>query len=210
MDKLVGEQLRVGILDANKLGAYYRLFYMITQFLIRKNQISAAEQSCAFIRGFQSDLWNQIQRRLELKFPDHYPDDSYTLAKIHEAVQYVFHGTTHTNLLQCSSASNNASTTTTSSTATSNIGIKSEDLTTFLDKFAQMLIKALVPSNPPAHTHNHQQPHTHSYNSSNNNSSTDPRQCIFCGLTDHLIKECLVCQQYIANGKCKRNAEGKG
>ena len=58
MDKLVGEQLRVGILDANELGPYYRLFYTITQFLIRKNRISAAEQSRAFIRGFQSDLWN--------------------------------------------------------------------------------------------------------------------------------------------------------
>src|ERR1700677_3694977 len=137
MDKLVGEQLRVGILDANKLGAYYRLFYMITQFLIRKNQISAAEQSCAFIRGFQSDLWNQIQRRLELKFPDHYPDDPYTLAKIHEAEQYVLHGMTHINLLQRSSASNNALTTTTSSTSASNTRIKSEALTAFLDKFMQ-------------------------------------------------------------------------
>ena len=64
MDKLVGEQLRVGILDANELGAYYRLFYMITQFLIRKNRISAAEQSRAFICGFQSDLWNRIQRQV--------------------------------------------------------------------------------------------------------------------------------------------------
>jgi hypothetical protein len=56
MDKLVGEQLRVGILDVSDLGNYYRVFYTITQFLLTKNCISEAEQSRAFIRGFQLDL----------------------------------------------------------------------------------------------------------------------------------------------------------
>jgi hypothetical protein len=32
MDKLVGEQLRMGILDLNDLGNYYRMFYSITKF----------------------------------------------------------------------------------------------------------------------------------------------------------------------------------
>jgi hypothetical protein len=33
--------------------------------------------------------------------------------------------------------------------------------------------------------------------------------CIFCGLPGHFIGECLTCQAYINEGKCKRNAEGK-
>jgi hypothetical protein len=45
MDKLVGEQLCVGILDISDLGNYYRVFYTITQFLLTKNCISEAEQS---------------------------------------------------------------------------------------------------------------------------------------------------------------------
>ena len=56
MDKLVGKQLRVGIFDANDLGVYYRSFYNITQFLLTKNRISEAEQSRAFVCGFQSGL----------------------------------------------------------------------------------------------------------------------------------------------------------
>jgi hypothetical protein len=37
MDKLVGEQLRMGILDVSDLGNYYRVFYTIAQFLLTKN-----------------------------------------------------------------------------------------------------------------------------------------------------------------------------
>jgi hypothetical protein len=45
MDKLVGEQLWMGILNVNDLGNYYQMFYFITKFLLNKNQISEAEQS---------------------------------------------------------------------------------------------------------------------------------------------------------------------
>jgi hypothetical protein len=34
MDKLVGEQLCIGIHDSNDLGVYYRVFYNITSFLL--------------------------------------------------------------------------------------------------------------------------------------------------------------------------------
>src|ERR1700677_4798550 len=151
MDKLVGEQLRIGILDTNDLGAYYRAFFTITQFLMRKNRISTAEQSHAFVRGFQPDLWNHILRRLKLKFPNHYPDDPYPLADIHKAAQYVLHGTTHAHIHH-----HNTTTSPTTSMVTSNTGLKSEDLTAFLNKFAQMLIKALVPQTQSTDTITHQ------------------------------------------------------
>lgn len=62
MDKLVGEQLRIGIYDATELGIYYRAFFAITQFLRSKTRLSEAEQSRAFVRGFQPDLWARIAR----------------------------------------------------------------------------------------------------------------------------------------------------
>ena len=46
MDKLVGEISRVGILSLVDLGKYHREFMAITMFLIVKNHISPAEQSC--------------------------------------------------------------------------------------------------------------------------------------------------------------------
>jgi hypothetical protein len=92
MDKLVGEQLRMGILDVSDLRNHYRVFYTITQFLLPKNRISEAEQSRAFTRGFPLDLWHWISRRLEIKLPNHDPDDFYPLFEINEAAKHVFHG----------------------------------------------------------------------------------------------------------------------
>jgi hypothetical protein len=200
MDKLVGEQLRIGIYDANDLGNYYRAFFAITQFLRTKNRLSEAEQSRAFVRGFQPDLWNRIARRLELKFPDHFPDDPYPLFDIHTAAQFVLHGTIPATFNLRTSTSTTAAATSSTSTATGP-AIKAEDFTSFLDKFASTLIKALVPLQPsstPSHN-----PLTIS------NPSNPSNACIFCGLTDHYISDCLVCQQYVTDGKCKKNAEDK-
>jgi hypothetical protein len=72
----------MGFLNVSDLGNYYQVFYTITQFLLTKNQISEAEQSRAFIRGFQLDLWHQISCRLEIKLPNHDPDDFYKLTRL--------------------------------------------------------------------------------------------------------------------------------
>jgi hypothetical protein len=61
INKLVSEQLQVGIFNVSDLGMYYCSFYNITQFLHMKNCILEAEQSRAFIHGFQSGLWAQIK-----------------------------------------------------------------------------------------------------------------------------------------------------
>ena len=75
MDKLVGETLRVGILSLMDLGKYHREFMAITMFLIVKNHILPTEQSHAFTWGFPSELWNRVTHHLQLKLPDHFPDD---------------------------------------------------------------------------------------------------------------------------------------
>jgi len=48
MDKLIGEQLCLGIHDIAGLGTYYCAFYTITSFLRDRNRISEAEQCHAF------------------------------------------------------------------------------------------------------------------------------------------------------------------
>ena len=98
MEKLVGEASRVGISLLADLGKYHREFIAMTTFLIAKNCISAAEQSRAFTRGFPQKLWAKIAHRLQLKFPDHFPDDPYTLKQIHKAAQFVLHSTASLSL----------------------------------------------------------------------------------------------------------------
>jgi hypothetical protein len=196
MDKLVGEQLRMGILDVSDLGNYYQLFYTITQFLLTKNHISKAEQSRAFPRGFQLDLWCQISRRLEIKVPNHDPDDFYPLFKVNEAAKHVLYGTSQNSFLQ------NSVTSTAPPTQPASPYIKAEDLSTLFEQMAQTFLKVLAP----------QKSTTNNASSSTNAQVTtllDPLSCAFCGQTGHFITQCLVCADYITNEKCKRNPEGK-
>ena len=93
MEKLVADTLKTGISSLADLGKYHRDFVSITTFLIAKNCLAAPEQSCTFTRAFPSELWSQVSYRLQLKFPDHFPDDPYTLEQIHDATRFVLHGT---------------------------------------------------------------------------------------------------------------------
>jgi hypothetical protein len=206
MDKLVGEQLRIGIYDENALGLYFRSFYNITRFLHSKNRISDAEQSRAFVRGFQPALWARIARRLELKLPDHYPDDPYPLDDIHTAAKFVLAGTA-TSRTSNSQTSGSASTSTSvPTTSTSAPQIKSEDLSAIFEKFASTLVTALAGSRPNNNNYSNNAPRP---NPGFRQDQLENLICIFCGLSGHFISDCLVCQAYINDGKCKKNPEGK-
>ena len=93
MEKLVADTSKTGILSLADLGKYHRDFVSITTFLITKNRLAAPKQSCAFARAFPSELWSQVSYQLQLKFPDHFPDDPYALEQIHNATRFVLHGT---------------------------------------------------------------------------------------------------------------------
>jgi hypothetical protein len=163
--------------------------------LLTKNCISEAEQSRAFIRGFQPDLWCRISCRLEIKLPDHDPDDFYSLFEINKAAKHVLHGISQNSFLQSSVTS------TAPPTQPASPYIKAEDLLTLFEQMAQSFLKVLAP----------QKSTTNHASSSTNAQATmlDPLSCAFCGQTGHFIAQCLVCADYITNEKCKRNPEGK-
>ena len=200
MDKLIGEQLRIGITDTTSLGVYHRAFLGITKYLIGRNRLSGDEQSRAFMRGFQPSLLVRVGRRLELKFPNHYPDDPYPINDILDAAKYVLHGTSSVALPYDIPVA-------TPAPPTESVGIKKEDFTAYLDRFAQQLVQALGNRSgnrnggPPA-------------SGSASQASAIPRPlneglCNFCGQSGHFLSSCLVCEEYINDGKCKRNADGK-
>jgi len=192
MDKLVSEQLRLGIHNANELGTYYRAFFTITQFLRKKERLSEAEQSRAFVRGFQSELWDKIKQRLDVKFQDHYPDDPYPLQGVHDAAQHVLHGT-----LPIPVQLRDTTSTTTQSPAPAST-VKTEDIVTILDKFALILLKALTPQVTQQSSH-----------TSSGQQSNRPNCCNFCGVREHYMRDCALIAKYMQDGKIKRNSDGK-
>jgi hypothetical protein len=164
--------------------------------LLIKNCISKAEQSQAFTRGFQLDLWHRISRRLEIKLPNHDPDDFYPLFEINEAAKHVLHGTSQNSFLQPSVTS------TTLPAQLASPYIKAEDLTMLFEQMAQSFLKVLTLQKSTTN---------HASSSTNIQAMTtlDPLSCAFCGQSGHFIAQCLICADYITNKKCKRNPEGK-
>ena len=93
MERLVEETLRSGISSLADLGKYHRDFITITTFLIMKNHLTTPEQSCTFAHTFPPELWSRVSYQLQLKSPNHFPDDPYTLEQICDATHFVLHGT---------------------------------------------------------------------------------------------------------------------
>ena len=181
MEKLVGETSRVGILSLADLGKYHREFITMTTFLIVKNCISTAEQSRAFTCGFPQKLWTKVAHQLQLKFPDHLPDDLYTLKQIHDAVRFILHSTASLSL-----ALND---THTPAPMTASIA-KAEptELATLIDMMKQAISKLGMPSAPAPQA----KPLT---------LAPCDHHCHFCG-DEHWKSSCKVLKEYIPDGKC--------
>ncbi|THH11446.1 hypothetical protein EW146_g8045 [Bondarzewia mesenterica] len=190
MDKLIGERSRIGILYIGDLGEYHRQFLNITTFLIAKKCLSIPEQSRAFARGFHPELWARVSQCLQLKSPDHFPDDPYDIQEVHDVARFVLHGTTSavrpTDISLLPLIAPIASAT----------KVKTEDLATMFERITETFVKALSgqqaigPPRPPS------------------NPKTAGR-CTFCGNAGHYMRECPEVEDYIRQGKCRRNLEGK-
>ena len=179
MDKLVGEMSWVGILSLADLGKYHREFMAIMMFLIAKSHISPAEQSHTFVWGFPLELWSRVAHHLQLKLPNHFPDDPYTLEEIHDAVRFLLHGTISYPLAYDDQWQ---ATQTLAVVTMAEPVIKTEDFTALLDVMKQAVSKMGNQGNqskpsPPCDLH-----------------------CHFCG-GGHFKNSCDILKEYIHDGK---------
>ena len=145
-----------------------------------KNHISPTEQSHVFACGFPPELWNRVTHCLQLKLPNHFPNNPYTLEEIHDTTHFVLHGTAlyalayddQQQAAQMSAAATKAEPT-----------IKTEDFTALLDVMKQVVSKM--------------------GNQGNQNKPSTPRDlcCHFCG-RGHFKNSCNVLKEYICDSEC--------
>lgn len=82
LEKLVADRKTLGILTQGDLCEYHRAFKATSTYLVSKKRLSEAEQLQAFTRGFRPPLWDRIIQRLQVKYPDHDPEDFYPINHI--------------------------------------------------------------------------------------------------------------------------------
>ena len=186
MDKLVGECTYLGIISLGDLGEYYCQFLIITMFLHSKGHLSEAERSHAYVCGSSPNFWHIVSQCLQLKNPDHFPDNPYNLKQIHEAAHHILHGTASTV-----PAESTLHHTTVNQSGPMHPEIKTEDVMTLLECINNTMAKLLMVQAAP------QRP-----------SQPKNDNCHFCGLPGHLGCNCMVAADYIIQGKCKQNTKG--
>ena len=93
MEKLVEARRHIEIRTLGDFSDYLQQFIVITTFLQHQNRLSNIEEGQHFMHGFSCDFSNRILQHLQLKLPDHLPDDPYCLKDISDAAQFILYGT---------------------------------------------------------------------------------------------------------------------
>jgi len=138
LDQLLRSTLHMGIMNSEEYAKCYCKFFNITQFLIRKLWLSESEQSHLFQWDFQPSLLARIEQQLKVKIPNHYPGNPYKFEDIKEAATHVLRG------MRISSEEPRWAKMVVDSTIAPVPAsvVKGEDISTVLEKFAQMLVSA--------------------------------------------------------------------
>src|SRR6202795_4424708 len=81
--RLIIDQQTHNITTRADLGAYYREFLRISDFLVKKGRMSSLERNRLYMEGFNSTLRTRILTRLEVQHQDHYPDHPHDITSLH-------------------------------------------------------------------------------------------------------------------------------
>ncbi|CDO72022.1 hypothetical protein BN946_scf184943.g57 [Trametes cinnabarina] len=211
VENLIVRRAKSPIANISELSAYDREFFVMTSYLIHQGRLSAVEQSCLFVRGIAPPLWEQISCRLQLKLPDHYPDDPYTLEQVYNAAKFVLHGT----LSSTSSSSQSANT-------SSGGLVKTEEIAPILrylvqaiaeqpgnrgyggNGFAGPRYQMNAPPPPSPRFPNAPYPQQEAHPANNNNNF-----CHYCGNIHCCLRTCPFVEEDTRAGRCHRNMDGR-
>ena len=190
LDRLIGERQRVGIRSLQDLSEFHLLFNEISSYLLANSLVSAREQSQSYLRVFDETIQTRLINRLQIVLPNHHPSLPYTIDSIYDAAKWVLQGVPATIGLLSS-----ATPRTVAPPADSGF-IKTEQLGSFLTDFTKTIVDALSSNRTRLPT------------SGTSGPSPRSNRCLFDG-GDHFIRDCPAVDDYIQQGKCRRNQEGK-
>jgi hypothetical protein len=190
LDRLVGERQRVGMRSLQDISEFHLQFNTISTYLLTNSLVSSHELSQSYLRVFDESFQTRVLMRLNILLPHHNPALPYPIDDIYNASKWVLQGVPGTTV-----APPYAKTTSTASKASSEPGfIKTEQLGSFLNDFTKTIVEAL--------NVNRARPSP--------GGGAPPRnaKCLFDGC-DNFIRDCPAVEEYIKQGKCRRNHEGK-
>lgn len=203
MDRLIGERQRIGMSTTDDLSDYHIKFLSITNWLMDRKQLSLLEQERNYIRAFQPRLMAAINNRLQMKDQDRHPNIPYEVKDVYEAARFILQGAAVApqNFFAPTPPGVNPPFVPDNAVgiAKREPVVKQEDLGSLLAAFSKSIIEAInLNQNQRSRT-------AYTNTTAGSGRQTD---CNFCG-GPHYIRECEKVEEFIKEGKCIRNADGK-
>ena len=197
LDRLIGERQRLGMRSLQDLSDFHFRFNVISSFLTTNQLLLSREQSQAYLRVFDEVLQNHIMMRLQIKLPNHHPSLPYAIDEAYDAAKWVLQGTSGAIGLPLAASSPASTPNTIMAKPTPDQGyIKTKQLGSFLSEFTKTIVDTL--------NANRARPSTLGYGPSTPRNN----KCLFDGC-DAFICDCTGVEEYVKQGKCRRNHEGK-
>jgi hypothetical protein len=201
LDRLIGERQRLGMRSLQDLSEFHLRFNAMASYLETNHLISTREQSQSYLRVFDEALQNRILMRLQIQLPNQHPSLPYDINKIYDAAKWVLQGVPGSFGAPLTAPLPLSLSVPIAPTFAPDAGyIKTEQLGSFLAEFTKTIVETLnANANRPRQ-----------YPSSGPSGSGPPRntKCMFDGC-DRFIRDCEGVEEYIRQGKCRRNFEGR-
>jgi hypothetical protein len=204
LDRIIGERQRLGMRSLQDLSEFHLRFNAISAYLMTHNLLSSREQSQSYLRVFDESMQSRIIMRLQIKLPQHHPSLPYDIDEVYDAAKWVLQGVPTTLGMSSSSSSTAAVQVPIASPLNHDSGyIKTEQLGIFLNEFTKTIVDALNANRP--------RPNVSSYGSNGpvyGPNAPPNTKCMFDGC-DRYIRDCPGVEEYIQQGKCRRDVTGK-
>ena len=210
IDRVTSERLQLSIQSKEELAAYHWQFLAITQYLILCNRLLANKQGRAFLQGFRSDVLQRIYQHLQIKFPDHFPNNPYMLAQIMDAASFIF----------AQQSVSFKPTQPPSATVPVHVptAVRTADLSSMFENLAQTITTSFIavqqapaqsPSQSPTLAQYQMELVAQYWNTVPSPPRSPSNKCNFCSEEGHFIAACVLVKQYVEDGMICRNSKGK-
>src|SRR5258705_251359 len=173
------------------ISEFHLQFITISTYLLANSLVSARELSQSYLRVFDASFQARIVMRINILLPHHNPALPHMIDDLYNAAKWVLQGAPATIGLTTATPMYAATT----PTITNESGfVKTEQLGLFLNNFKKSIVDAITVSRMRP----------------TNSVSTPSRtaKCLFDGC-ESFICDCPAVEEYIQQGKCRRNHKGK-
>ncbi|KAJ3548787.1 hypothetical protein NMY22_g1127 [Coprinellus aureogranulatus] len=231
LEKLVSGTHSKPMRTRSQLNDYWKQFFVISEYLIVNHRLTMEDRSSAFLQGLPSPLRQRVQDQLRIEDPTRHPDDPLSLQDVFKVTNFVLttpvdnseddpnDPKSRTRRIASPPASPSPTSpvnhphvpeTSPSVEPPSNVAGALVQAVTALTKIIEVFMVSLNTNSCQGFNMNWDTSLTPRRSATRqHHDSHRPETCVACQSPSHFARRCTKLQEYMNEGGCIRNSEGK-